>query len=477
MSEQFRDVSPEDAELQPIIEGLFGEYAARYGDYFSKDAEVELTEWYLAPQGLFIVLERDGKIIATGAYKPFDERTAEIKRIWTDKTLRQQGLAGRVVQELERRAVLAGYSQIYLTTGFRQPEAVRLYLSQGYQPQFDLNRDPEEYSQPPFDGRLRFTKTLVREAFSKTTMSNVETIKVVPARYPLRAVGAAVALFVLAVVIQSVAFNPRWEWAVFARWFFDPVILEGVGQTLLLTLIGTALSVVFGGMLALARLSSSWLLSSLAWAYIWLFRSLPLIVVLIILYNFSYLYDTLSLGVPFTGITWGSFETINVLGQFSTAVVGLTLVQSAYTAEIIRGGFLGVDHGQYEAAAALGLPAWRRTVRIILPQALRTILPSRFNEIISLAKGTAMVYVLAMPELFYTIQMIYNRTQEVIPLLMVGAAWYLAITTVLSAIQYGVERALARSERRSAVNQNRAARRTRSVTTTPAQEPIHASLS
>ncbi|MFK8475939.1 amino acid ABC transporter permease [Enterobacter kobei] len=308
-------------------------------------------------------------------------------------------------------------------------------------------------------------------------MSNVETIKVVPARYPLRTVGAVVALFILAVVIQSVAFNPRWEWAVFARWFFDPVILAGVGQTLLLTLIGTALSVVIGGLLALARLSSSWLLSSLAWGYIWLFRSLPLIVVLIILYNFSYLYDTLSIGVPFTRITWGSFETINVLGQFSTAVVGLTLVQSAYTAEIIRGGFLGVDHGQYEAAAALGLPAWGRTVRIILPQALRTILPSGFNEIISLAKGTAMVYVLAMPELFYTIQMIYNRTQEVIPLLMVGAAWYLAITTVLSAIQYGVERGLARSERRSAVNQNSATRRSRAVTTTPAQEPVHASLS
>ena len=103
-----------------------------------------------------------------------------------------------------------------------------------------------------------------------------------------------------------------------------------------------------------------------------------------------------------------------MLGQFSTAVVGLTTVQSAYTAEIIRGGFLGVDHGQYEAAAALGLPARRRTLRIILPQALRTILPSGFNEIISLAKGTAMVYVPAMPELFYTIQMIYNRTREVI---------------------------------------------------------------
>ena len=306
-------------------------------------------------------------------------------------------------------------------------------------------------------------------------MNNVETIKVVPARYPWRTVGAIAALFVLAIVVQSVAFNPRWEWGVFARWFFNPVILEGVGQTLLLTLIGTALSVVIGGMLALARLSSSWLLSSLAWGYIWLFRSLPLIVVLIILYNFSYLYDTLSLGVPFTSITWGSFETINVLGQFSTAVVGLTLVQSAYTAEIIRGGFLGVDHGQYEAAAALGLPAWRRTLRIILPQALRTILPAGFNEIISLAKGTAMVYVLAMPELFYTIQMIYNRTQEVIPLLMVGAVWYLVITTVLSAIQHIVERGLARSERRSAVNQSRTSSRARSVTTT--QEPIHASLS
>ncbi len=307
-------------------------------------------------------------------------------------------------------------------------------------------------------------------------MSNVETIKVVPARYPLRAAGAVVALFVLAVVIQSVAFNPRWEWAVFARWFFDPVILEGVGQTLLLTLISTVLSVVIGGMLALARLSSSWLLSSLAWGYIWLFRSLPLIVVLIILYNFSYLYDTLSRRAFYRHYL-GSFETINVLGQFSTAIVGLTLVQSAYTAEIIRGGFLGVDHGQYEAAAALGLPAWRRTVRIILPQALRTILPSGFNEIISLAKGTAMVYVLAMPELFYTIQMIYNRTQEVIPLLMVGAVWYLVITTVLSAIQHVIERGLARSERRSAVNQNRAASRSRSVTTSPAQEPVHASLS
>ncbi|MDE5424736.1 GNAT family N-acetyltransferase [Raoultella ornithinolytica] len=168
MSAAFRDISPEAPELQPIIHGLFAEYASRYGDYFSRDAEVELTEWYLPPQGLFIVLEREGEIIATGAYKPKDSHTAEIKRIWTHSALRQQGLAAKVVQELERRAVLAGYSHIYLTTGFRQPEAIRLYLSQGYDAQFDLARNPEEYSQPPFDGRLRFTKALAVSVLSRS---------------------------------------------------------------------------------------------------------------------------------------------------------------------------------------------------------------------------------------------------------------------------------------------------------------------
>ncbi len=145
-------------------------------------------------------------------------------------------------------------------------------------------------------------------------MHSSETIKVVPARYPLRVVGALVALLVLAVVIQSVAFNPRWEWGVFARWFFDPVILEGLGQTLLLTLLGTVLSVIFGGLLALARLSSSWLLSSLARGYIWLFRSLPLIVVLIILYNFP-ISTTPCRWDPFTGVTGSAIRPLTCWGN------------------------------------------------------------------------------------------------------------------------------------------------------------------
>ncbi|CAI1615263.1 Inner membrane amino-acid ABC transporter permease protein yecS [Serratia entomophila] len=275
-------------------------------------------------------------------------------------------------------------------------------------------------------------------------MSKQEVLKVVPARYPLRLVGALFSLFILAAIIQSVAANERWEWPVFAEWFFAPAVLAGLGQTLLLTLLGTLFSIIFGTLLALARLSRSYLLASLAWGYIWLFRSLPLILVLIILYNFSYLYDSISLGIPFTSWVFASYPTIDILGQFSVAVLGLTLAQSAYTAEIIRGGILGVDYGQHEAAAALGLPGYRRTFRIILPQALRSIIPTGFNEIISLAKGTSIVYVLALPELFYTIQVIYNRTQQVIPLLMVATVWYLFITTALSVIQYYIERYFAR---------------------------------
>ncbi|MCO7263552.1 amino acid ABC transporter permease [Dickeya zeae] len=270
------------------------------------------------------------------------------------------------------------------------------------------------------------------------------TLRVVPARYPLRIAGTVFSLFIFAGIAESVALNSRWEWSVFASYFFNPVILEGLGRTLLLTLLGTLFSVIVGTGLALARLSSSSLLSTLSWLYIWLFRSLPLILVLIILYNFSYLYDTLALGIPFTAVEFFRYPTIDVLSPFAVAVLGLTLVQSAYTAEIIRGGILGVDAGQFEAAAALGLPGYRRTWRIILPQALRSILPTGFNEIISLAKGTSVVYVLALPELFYTVQVIYNRTQQVIPLLMVATVWYLVITSVLSVLQYFVERYVAR---------------------------------
>lgn len=274
------------------------------------------------------------------------------------------------------------------------------------------------------------------------------TLQIVPARHPWRWVGSAFAALILLGIVHSLATNPRWEWGVFAQWFLAPAVLKGLGKILLLTVLATLLSTVLGTALALARLSRSPLLASLAWGYIWFFRSMPALLVLIILYNFAYLYDHLWLGVPFTELG-KSWSTVDVLSQFSVAVLGLGMMQAAYTAEIIRGGILGVDHGQHEAAAALGLPASRRVFRIILPQALRAIVPTAFNEVIGLVKGTSIVYVLALPELFYTVQVIYNRTQAVIPLLIVATVWYLLITTALTSLQYYVERYFARGALRN----------------------------
>jgi polar amino acid transport system permease protein len=274
------------------------------------------------------------------------------------------------------------------------------------------------------------------------------TLQIVPARHPWRWVGSAFAALVLLGIAHSLATNPRWEWEVFGQYFLAPAVLKGLGKTLLLTLLAALISAVLGTGLALARLSHSPLLSALAWGYIWVFRSLPALLVLIILYNFAYLYEFIWLGVPFTelGVKW---STVDVLSQFTVAVLGLGMMQAAYTAEIIRGGILGVDHGQHEAAAALGLPAGRRIFRIILPQALRTIVPTAFNEVIGLVKGTSIVYVLALPELFYTVQVIYNRTQAVIPLLIVATVWYLLITSVLTSLQYYVERYFSRGALRN----------------------------
>ncbi|WP_304610557.1 amino acid ABC transporter permease/ATP-binding protein [Oryzibacter oryziterrae] len=273
--------------------------------------------------------------------------------------------------------------------------------------------------------------------------------RIIPARYPLRTAGTILSVLIIGAILQSVFTNPRWGWDVFAEWFLSEPVLTGLGRTLLLTAFGTVIGFALGGLIALARVSASPLLQALAWSYIWLFRSIPLIVLLLILNNLGYLYETIWLGVPFTDITWFSFSTTQLLTPFAAAVLGLTLNQAAFAAEIIRGGILSVDQGQHEAAAALGLPKGRQTFHIVLPQAMRTILPTAFNDIIGLAKGTSNVYILALPELFYTVQVIFHRNLEVIPLLMVATVWYLIILTVLSAVQWQVERHFARGALRN----------------------------
>jgi polar amino acid transport system permease protein len=275
--------------------------------------------------------------------------------------------------------------------------------------------------------------------------------RVVPARHRARTAGTILAIALIAIVLDSVLGNPRWGWDVFAQWFFAAPVLEGLGRTVVLTALGAALGFALAVPLALARLSRSPLLASCAWAFIWLFRSIPPIVLLLLLNNLGYLYETVRIGVPFTSMTFLSEPTTELIGPFLAALLGLSLNHAAFAAEAIRGGILSVDPGQREAAAALGLPQGRQAWRIVLPQAMRAVLPTAFNDVIGLAKGTSVVYILAMPDLFYTVQIIYHRNLEVIPLLMVATIWYLVILTVLSAIQVHVERHYARGATREQV--------------------------
>ncbi|HWT36779.1 MAG TPA: amino acid ABC transporter permease/ATP-binding protein [Paraburkholderia sp.] len=274
--------------------------------------------------------------------------------------------------------------------------------------------------------------------------------RIVPAKHHARALGTVFAAILIAIVLSSALGNPRWGWSIFAEWFLSEPVLSGLGRTLLLTALGAVTGFALGIPIALARVSRSPLLAGSAWAFVWLFRSIPLIVLLLILNNLGYLYETVWIGVPFTKIAFIDMPTTELISPFFAAVLGLTLNHAAFSAEVIRGGILSVDHGQLEAAAALGLPQQRQTLRIVLPQAMRSIVPTAFNDLIALAKGSSMVYVLAMPELFYTVQIIYRRNLEVIPLLMVATVWYLIILTVLSAIQVYVERHFSRGVARNA---------------------------
>lgn len=274
--------------------------------------------------------------------------------------------------------------------------------------------------------------------------------KIVKAKYPTRFFGTLFAAFVIIAMLQSIFTNSKWGWDVFAEWFFAEPVLAGLARTLLLTALASVLGFALGTALALARVSKSPLLSGLSWAYIWLLRSIPLIVLLLILNNLGYLYETVRIGVPYTDISFAEYPMVSILSPFAAALIGLSLNQAAFSSEIIRGGILSVDQGQLEAAAALGLSRRRQAFRIVLPQAMRTILPTGFNEIIGLAKGTSMVYVLALPELFYTVQVIYRRNLEVVPLLMVATVWYLIIMTVLSIAQYYIERHFSKGALRNA---------------------------
>ncbi|MFG2211653.1 amino acid ABC transporter permease [Streptomyces sp. NPDC048638] len=272
-------------------------------------------------------------------------------------------------------------------------------------------------------------------------------LKVVPVRHPWRWVAVAVTAVLIAQFVHGLVTNPAWEWEVFAQFFTAQTVLKAVWTTLQLTVYGTALGFALGIVLAFMRLSASPFLRWVAFGYIWAFRSIPLIVQLLFWFNLAYLYKRLDFGIPF-GPGFFHFDTMGLVGAMGAAVLGLALHQAAYAAEIVRGGVLAVDGGQLEAAAALGIPRLRQLRRIVLPQAMRSILPNATNEVISLFKGTSIVSVMAIGELFYQVQVIYGRNGRVVPLLMVATAWYILLTTVLSVLQHYVERHFAKGATR-----------------------------
>ncbi|MFH8587875.1 amino acid ABC transporter permease [Streptomyces celluloflavus] len=270
-----------------------------------------------------------------------------------------------------------------------------------------------------------------------------DVLKVVPVRRTGQWTAAAVVLLLLAMAVNSLVRNDAFQWGVVGEYFTTTAVLRGLGLTLWLTVLVTALGFVLGTLLAVLRMSSNKVLRSVSWGYIWLFRSMPVLVQLLFWFNIGALYPQLGIGIPF-GPELLTVKTVNLLGPVTIAIIGLTLHEAAYAAEVVRGGLLSVEKGQLEAAQALGLGAWRRLRRIVLPQAMRAIVPPAGNMLIGTLKGTSIVSVIAVQDLLYSVQLVYHRTYQVIPLLLVATIWYVVVTSVLGVGQHYVERHYAR---------------------------------
>ncbi|MCU5774118.1 amino acid ABC transporter permease [Erwiniaceae bacterium BAC15a-03b] len=264
-----------------------------------------------------------------------------------------------------------------------------------------------------------------------------------------RVVSWIVVLVVGGNFLWLVANNPNFEWHVVLEWFTEGTVLQGLKVTLGLTVVAMILGVALGLLLAVARLSDNRLLRGLSSLYIWFFRGTPLLVQLIFWYNMSTLFPMISLSLPFSDTVLASWNTNDLITPLTAAIAGLALNEAAYMAEIIRAGLLSVDNGQVETTQAFGMSRSRALRRIIIPQAMRSIIPPTGNQLISMIKATSLVSVIAMGDLLYSVQAVYNRTFEIVPMLMVAVIWYLLITSVLNLGQSAIERYYARGTRRS----------------------------
>ena len=266
---------------------------------------------------------------------------------------------------------------------------------------------------------------------------------VVPVRHWGRAVFAVIVIAIGTMVIWSVAKNPNIHWPVVRKHVFNANVLRGLRQTLAMTLLGTALSLVIATVIAVMRLSASRIISWAAAVWVFLFRGVPLIVLLIFVGNIGLFVKRFTIGVPFTDIELWSKPTREVMTPFIASVIALTLAGSGYAAEIVRGGLLAVGRGQHEAAKSLGLGSFGTLRHIVLPQALRVIVPPIGNEIIGMLKASAVVSVIAGGDLLTVALGISGTTFRTIEMLIVATLWYLIVITVLSIVQHFLEKRVA----------------------------------
>lgn len=275
-----------------------------------------------------------------------------------------------------------------------------------------------------------------------TPAAGPEAIKAIPVRHYGRYISAVVAIGALVAIIYAFS-QGKINWGAVPDYFFDDRIIKGVGQTLLLTSLSMVIGVVGGILLAVMRLSKNPVTSSIAWSYIWFFRGTPVLVQLFVWFNLGLVFQYINLG-PIYKDYWSSFMT-----PLLTALLGLGLNEAAYMAEICRAGLLSVDEGQTEASHALGMSHGKTLRRVVIPQAMRVIVPPTGNEVINMLKTTSLVAAVQFYELFKYAQDIGQASGAPVEMYFLAAAWYLIMTSVLSIGQYYLERYYARGSSRS----------------------------
>ena len=275
-----------------------------------------------------------------------------------------------------------------------------------------------------------------------------EPIRARPVRHPGRWVTVALIAFFTVAVADSVATNRRFGWGVVGQYLFSSRILSGLVVTIELTAASMAIGIALGVLLAVMRLSPNPLVSGASWLYIWLFRGTPVLVQILLWYNIAALYPRFSLGIPF-GPTFAHVNANTLITPFIAGMLALGLNEGAYMAEIVRAGIISVPEGQTHAAQSLGMTRLQTMGRIVLPQAMRVIVPPTGNETISMLKTTSLVSVIAVSDLLYASQLIYSVNYLTIQLLLVASLWYLIVTTVLTIGQYYLERHFGKGTARS----------------------------